>query len=89
MRIHTSHYERGNFIKTNERMDEKKEINKPGAMALMAIKNQKKSAVVFKKPAEPVVRKKTKNVILTEEKYMEVSDDEIYFENQKQLRRIV
>lgn len=50
---------------------------KPGAMALIAIKNQnnqKKSAVVFKKPAEPVVvRKKTKNVILTEEKYMEVS----------------
>lgn len=46
---------------------------KPGAMALIAIKNQKKSIVVFKKPAEPaMVKKKTKNVILTEEKYMEV-----------------
>lgn len=53
-------------------MDEDQIKKKPGAMALMAIKNQQKSAVVFKKPVEPMVKKKTKHVILTEEKYMEV-----------------
>jgi hypothetical protein len=54
-------------------MDIDNKLIKPGAGALVAIKNQKKSVELFKKPSQPIVKKKSKNIILSEEKYMEVS----------------
>ncbi|KAG5682498.1 hypothetical protein PVAND_011848 [Polypedilum vanderplanki] len=50
---------------------EQKEVNKPGTLALVALKNQNKSVEVFKKPKIPVVKKKFNQIILTEEKYLQ------------------
>lgn len=46
---------------------------KPGQLALVAIKQQNKAVEVFKKPQQVQNKKKTKHVILTEEKYLSVS----------------
>lgn len=48
-------------------------MSKPGQMALVALKNQNQSLAQFKKPAAPVQKKKSKKIILTEEKYLSVS----------------
>lgn len=53
-------------------MEDKKQ-EKPGQLALVALKNQNKSMEVFKKPSLPVQKKKSKKIILTEEKYLAVS----------------
>jgi hypothetical protein len=55
-------------------MSEKSEF-KPGQMALVAIKQQNKAVEVFKKPTPVLQKKKTKHVILTEEKYLSVRND--------------
>jgi hypothetical protein len=53
---------------------DQEQVQKPGQMALIAFSNQSKAVAVFKKPAMPVVRKKkTNQVILTEEKYLQVN----------------
>lgn len=44
--------------------------NKPGHLALVAIKNQRLPVQVFKKPAVPVVVKKNKQIILDEDSYL-------------------
>lgn len=46
-------------------------VNKPGEMALIAIKNQNKAVQVFKKPNVPL-KKKEKKIILSEESYLKV-----------------
>lgn len=46
-------------------------IKKPGEMALVAIKSQSKAVQVFKKPSIPV-KKKEKKIILDEDSYMKV-----------------
>lgn len=43
----------------------------PGERALLAMKDQNKAVIMFKKPAIPL-RKKDKKIILTEDKYIEV-----------------
>lgn len=52
-------------------MEDKISIVKPGERALLAMKDQNKAVVVFKKPAAPI-KKKDKKIILTEDKYIEV-----------------
>jgi hypothetical protein len=51
---------------------DKTPTTKPGAMALVAIKQQSKAVQVFKTPKAPVT-KKNKKVILSEDSYMKVS----------------
>lgn len=53
-------------------MEDKISMEKPGERALLAMKDQNKSLVVFKKPAAPI-KKKDKKIILTEDKYIEVN----------------
>ena len=53
-------------------MEDKISMVKPGERALLAMKDQNKAIVVFKKPAAPT-KKKDKKIILTEDKYIEVS----------------
>lgn len=55
-------------------MSEEKNEFKPGQMALVAIKEQNKVVSTFKKPLAVPKQKKTKHVILTEEKYLSVSE---------------
>ncbi len=48
-------------------------IEKPGSLALAAIKQQNREVEIFKKPRAVQKIKKKKHVILTEEKYLTVS----------------
>lgn len=55
-------------------MSTKEENNlKIGSQALVAIKKQNKAVEIFKKPQPLQQKKKSKHVILTEEKYLSVS----------------
>jgi hypothetical protein len=47
-------------------------MDKPGAKALLAMKESSKEVMVFKKPKQ-VQQKKQKHIILTEDKYVEVN----------------
>lgn len=64
-------------------MEGKISMVKPGERALLAMKDQNKAVIVFKKPASPI-KKKDKKIILTEDKYIEVSCQK----KQKLLRNI-
>lgn len=54
-------------------MDQEQKM-KPGQMALVALKNQNNKCVeMFKKPAMPKMKLKSRQIILTEDKYLSVS----------------
>jgi hypothetical protein len=50
-----------------------KDTSKIGQLAIVALKNQNKAVAVFKRPAMPLKQKKSKQIILTEEKYLKVN----------------
>lgn len=69
----------------NKKMSEQKNEFKPGHLALVAIKQQNKAVELFKRPRQVENKKKTKHVILTEEKYLSVCKKtlEKYFSTKK------
>ena len=47
---------------------------KSGQLVLANLKNQKQAMDIFKTPVVPVQKKKSKKIILSEEKYLSVSN---------------